>query len=156
MIPAQPGYAVHFELSRPNSSDPNKRHQRDLEEPVLAWDDNGAPLIAGPEGLTQPDHYATILGERIDRWEVAPSYKGIHVIPGGGWLETTTLDDGTKYTIPVIAWHIDIAGGGTPILCDGEGQVQPRPPWQASNVLDRVLWHRDCSPSWDPAETTGA
>jgi hypothetical protein len=85
-----------------------------------------------------------------------------HVIPGGGWMHTTRLTDGTHDTAPVVAWLIDSNHNlredmptgvyGVPLINDepcgllheatGDGAVwhpdEPTPPAWVVDYLDHL------------------
>lgn len=128
MIPAHPGYAVNFKL------EPRPPERAWTHLPVVAWDDDGAPLVAHRRGLITPDR--ANFGRPIVSWEVTEADTYPHTVPGDGWMVTRTdTTTGDRWTEPVIAWQIDPDGYGRPITLDAEGALNPDPDPSA------VVWH---------------
>jgi hypothetical protein len=84
-------------------------------KPVIAWDDDGKPLVADDSQLV-----------RASRWT---NYDGvmeadapvIAALPGQGWVVEYKEDDGSTYTNPVLCWLVRSDGSTTPLDSDGTG-----------------------------------
>jgi hypothetical protein len=114
--------------------------------PVIAFDDDGRPLVLGERGL--------VPAESLDGFHSLANTVGHTVIPGAGWIAALALDDDDggdgfddrrRYVhVPVVAWLIDDDGDGVPVVArpdgttctwDGpvfhpdevEAEVEPRP-----------------------------
>lgn len=98
MIPATPGTVAVFRGDGPDG---------DIEEPVVAWDVDGRPLVVGDDEGLQPA--STRAGFLYLSAYAAPST----VIPAshGWWIVDV---DGTNRS-PVVAWVIDVYGCGFPV-----------------------------------------
>lgn len=104
MIPADGSHHVYYEKS---GSLPRRK--------VIAWGDDGEPLVAGRRGLVP----AWDLGEvsRVNS-EEAPA---VGAVPGGGWMIDCKDTDGVSWTVPILAWTIHSDGTATPITTDVDG-----------------------------------
>ncbi|MGK3945108.1 hypothetical protein ABK046_42825 [Streptomyces caeruleatus] len=105
MIPADGSQYVYYEKS--NNTLPRRK--------VIAWGDNGEPLVVGRRGLVP----AWELGS-IDRLasEDAPV---VGAVSGGGWLIDCKDDEGNEWTLPILAWTIHANGSTTPLTTDRDG-----------------------------------
>lgn len=105
MIPARPGHTVRFE--------------RGDVEPVVAWDDDGGPLIAGTCSLVNPN----LVGSYRLGWERVSTHA---FVAHPGWrVRFTNGEPPGSWTSPVIAWAFDNAGGVRPIVHDDEFETIP-------------------------------
>lgn len=121
MIPARGYVAVYL------SEDSKQKHTK----PVIAWDDEGAPLVAGDRKLVRADFWINFHGIAED------DNPPLMVVPGGGWMITYSGGDQHR-TEPVVAWAIDDFGYGKPLATDGGGLVMPE-------EGDICVWHPDAS-----------
>jgi hypothetical protein len=86
------------------------------DKPVIAWDDDGYPLVAGEHRLQRADSWTNYT-------DIVPSESPIvAVIPGGGWLAGYKDEDsGEEITDPVLAWTVTADGTCQPVDVDGTG-----------------------------------
>ncbi len=103
MIPSDGRHEVSYWFTREDGS----RHS--YNDPLIAWDDNGGPLVAGPSGLTtpRPRYYNASAIGKYDRWEVVPAgrFPLTTFVDGQGWmLEVTWKEGDDPETYRVIAW----------------------------------------------------
>ena len=112
MIPATHPYEARFRQTTKLSS--GGTHEYFTNKPVLAWDNEGAPLVAGKQGLVAADTYTNF-------HDVVPAKKPVvAVLPGVGWVaEYKDGDDTVSW--PVVCWTIDAAGEMTPLAADISG-----------------------------------
>lgn len=92
-------------------------------KPVVAWDDDGA---------------AQVVDQRTGRLVDASSYSNfasvmeadtvsvVAAIPGGGWLAEYQNDDGTTFTMTIVAWNVR-ADGSIDAVCTDAGGVNGDP-----------------------------
>lgn len=86
--------------------------------PVLAWDDEGYPLVLAsenPRRLERADGFSNFSHVDTD------SDRAISAIPGGGWMIRWTDDEGGTSVEPVVAWLVDATGMLTPAIVDEDG-----------------------------------
>jgi hypothetical protein len=134
VIPARPGYVVSFK-TRVHGTDKYVWN----EKPVVAWGDDGDPLVVGRRGL---ELASRLLGGDIETWELEEN-EYTHTIPGGGWM--VTVDDGLGVmTFPVVAWQIDRDGYGRALTAGGDGELT------REDSKDCAYWHPSCDPTWRP------
>lgn len=77
--------------------------------PVVAWDEDGHPMVAGERGLARAQTVAveqelgtfSRVRRRVDD---LPPY--VAAVPGGGWMIDQVQEDGTIRTVPIVAWSI--------------------------------------------------
>lgn len=136
MIPANGTYYVHFQDSE---------GQFTSAKPVVAWDDDGRPLIAGRYGL----ELAADAGLGAIRGIRQASEAVVGAVPGGGWLIDCTDDEGVSWTLPILAWTIHADGAATPLTTDADGVTSDATEGLASY---RIHHPQDRLP---PAEPTG-
>ena len=105
MIPADGSYYVHYEN---NPRGP-------ITKPVIAWDDEGRPLVAGKYGLVPAHELGSVKHIRQDDAPV------VAAVPGGGWLIDCKDDDGNTWTTPILAWTIRADGNAVPLTADSDG-----------------------------------
>lgn len=105
MIPADGSHYVHYD---PSSN--GRRARR-----VVAWDDNGTPLVAGRHGLVPAHDLGTVKGIREGDAPV------VGAVPGGGWMIECKDDEGNTWTSPILAWSIHADSSATPITSDSDG-----------------------------------
>lgn len=143
MIPnTRPVQAIYKTVS---PRDPEKIHWGHMD--VVAWSDDGEPLVVGRDGLI----LASNVGGYDHISEVDDDTK--HVVPGGGWM--LRYDNGTEaWEEPVVAWAIDQTGWGAPLTTDGEGVVQPLEPMAGTTVTVSHPDMRDVDPTPMAAPTT--
>jgi hypothetical protein len=100
--------------------------------PVVAFDDEGGPLVLGERGLVAAD---SLPGFR----SLAKTVRNT-VIPGAGWLaalpiDADTTEDATRFLhVPVVAWLIDDDGDGLPLVAGADGTTA---------VWDGPVFHPD-------------
>lgn len=90
-------------------------HVHFTEKPVIAWSDDGEPLVVDGTRLV-PAH----------RWnnfhDVVPcSPPIVTALPADGWHVEYKDDDGSTYTSPVTAWLVRSDGSCTAIDTDATG-----------------------------------
>lgn len=105
MIPADGSHYVQYEPS--NTGLPRR--------PVIAWSDEGTPLVAGRTGLVPAWDLGSV--KRIVR-DVPPA---VGAVPGGGWLIDCKDDEGNEWTLPILAWTIHADGSAIPLTADSDG-----------------------------------
>lgn len=90
--------------------------QASYDKTIVAWDTDGHPLIAGEQGLIRAEDHG-------DFHSVLEDTAGLIVgaVPGGGWLITTTEEDGSEYTDAIVAWAVYADGTAMPIGTDNNG-----------------------------------
>jgi hypothetical protein len=118
--------------------------------PVIAFDDDGRPLVLGERGL--------VPAESLDGFHSLATTVEHTVIPGAGWIAAVAIDDDDRFDpgvgfgdprryfhVPVVAWLIDDDGEGVPLVARPDGTtatwegpvfhpdevevaVEPRPP----------------------------
>jgi len=98
MIPATPGAVAVFHVEGDT-----------YNEPVLAWDEDGHPMVIGDGDVLirarQRDHF-----DHINADATAPPT--IIAATPGWWAKLWTTND----LVPVVAWIIDWRGDGTAIV----------------------------------------
>lgn len=111
MIPATHPFEARFkQSSRPNGE--GTTYFTTL--PVVAWDENGSPLVSDKQRLVP----ASSWGNFHDVVETAPPV--VAVIPGGGWMVEYKDGDSTS-AWKIVAWAIDAAGEMKPLSTDSTG-----------------------------------
>lgn len=105
MIPADGSHCVQYE--RGSGALPRR--------PVVAWDDEGAPLVVGRRGLVPAFELGAV--QRI----VRDQHPAVAAVPGGGWLIDCKDDDGITWTLPILAWTVHADGSTTPLTTDADG-----------------------------------
>ncbi|MFD8556803.1 hypothetical protein ACFV1N_05880 [Streptosporangium canum] len=112
--------------------------------PVLAWGDQGEPLVADPgRGLIPVD--AEWAASTFVRLQLANP--PATVIPGGGWMATYTEHAGTEQTAPIVAWRIDSLGVGHPLVTDDSGSLHDLTDPGETDLSEPVhVWHPAQSP----------
>jgi len=105
MIPADGSHYVYYEKS--SNALPRRK--------IIAWGDEGEPLVVGRRGLVP----AWDLGG-ISRLvtEEAPA---VGAVPGGGWMIDCKDDEGGSWTLPILAWTIHANGTASPLTTDADG-----------------------------------
>ncbi|MBO0844571.1 MAG: hypothetical protein J2P22_04050 [Nocardioides sp.] len=89
--------------------------------PVIAWDDDGTPLVNGRRRLVRADNfdgYAGLVGG-----EFYDEERYIGLIPGGGWTVTYSIKDGPD-TTPLVAWGLTESGELVPLDVDCNGYAE--------------------------------
>lgn len=109
------------------------RHHR-----IIAWTEEGSPMIAGENGLWCPVDDKEFNGITEDCSEHCKPAVG--VIPGGGWRvkyrSKNKYDLDTEYVIPVLYWTIAADGENT-AWCQFETDGSRACP------ADELVWYRE-------------
>lgn len=111
MIPAMRAFSAVYRT----------KNNRFVHRPVIAWDDNGVPLVAGKRRLVEAsdlgiqDNIGLFTGI-VEAQEVV-----VAAVPGGGWLIDCTGEDGDTWTEPIVSWVVRADGTATPITTDDHG-----------------------------------
>jgi hypothetical protein len=108
MIPADGTHYVHFRLPDGNPG---------LPSPVVAWDEDGSPLVVGKWGLVRASDAGRGAVARIKR----DNEPVVGAVPGGGWLIDCTDDEGNTWTTPILAWTVHADATTTPLTSDSDG-----------------------------------
>lgn len=87
-------------------------------KPVIAWNDDGQPLVAGKRSLV-PAHSLTNF-DGIVSPDVSPT---VGTIPGNGWRAEFTASDGSTFSDPIIAFAVRADGTGVPLQVGADGDV---------------------------------
>lgn len=106
MIPADRSHYAVYE---------NTEGERTAARQIVAWDDDGHPLVVGALGLTRAEECGNF---RRIRHDTAPI---VAAIPGDGWLIECTDDEGNTWTDRILAWTVHADGVASPIGTDSEG-----------------------------------
>jgi hypothetical protein len=133
MIPAPPGIVA---LYRIGGKDPAKSYQH--QEPVLAFDDDGEPLVLDRHEGLRPARLAGSSSNYEGTEYIGDELR--HVIPGGGWLARITSKNGSRWTVPVLAWAFQDGGYGRPIMAEPDGGASPL---KVTDYADVELLHPD-------------
>lgn len=113
MLPAH-GYVALYEHQR---TVPDGAPQSvETTAPVVAWDDEGHPLVVRDGRLQGADSRPGYVGLRAAR---APA---VAVLSGGGWRAEFRNDDGTTTSRPLLAWTIRADGSCSPLDADTLGR----------------------------------
>ncbi|MGV9600796.1 hypothetical protein ACWDR1_29465 [Streptosporangium sandarakinum] len=116
MIPATRPYKVRFKHEMTDNQGKTTTYY--TERPVIAWDDNGIPLVAGDRHLVPANTYKNYAGLCED------DENYIAAIPGDGWKIAWKQADGSPdYIEPVLAWVVTSEGNARPISTDLNGEV---------------------------------
>lgn len=117
MIPATRPHTAYFKHEQTGPD--GKTHTTYSDLPVIAWDEDGYPLVTGKHGrLVVAGSYGNFL--------YVTEADGGHVvaaIPGGGWRAAWKQNDGTEFVEPVLAWLVQADGIVKPVSADVEGDV---------------------------------
>lgn len=111
MIPANHPYEAHYKAT---GHDGKTYHE---SRPVIAWDENGFPLIAGRDRLVRADHRPGFHGVEEARGPV------IAALPSGGYRIAYKQDDGAEDISSVLGWLIYADGWAEAIDSDADGWV---------------------------------
>jgi hypothetical protein len=114
MIPANPNAKYVAAYNQPSGRGDGKTVSFVL--PVMAWSDNGEALVAQAGKLVS----ATEVDGCVGFYETQSS-EPIAAVPGGGWRCEVTEEDGTVWSVPVIAWTIREGGWAVPIVTNEHG-----------------------------------
>jgi hypothetical protein len=87
--------------------------------PVVAWDDDGTPLVLDPDGLGLVDATGVKNGRFVALEDEAVP---LGVLPGGGWIATIPNHDGPRVE-PVVGWLVYQDGSIDPLVVDIQGMV---------------------------------
>lgn len=115
MIPAPTAHGYDALLARQSITDPDETVTVDV--PVLAWGEDGIPLIVYNDRLTPADQVPGYIGVR----PALPPMLG--AVPGDGWHVEVATEDGTTWSAPVIAWHVRPWDLATPIVASPQGVI---------------------------------
>lgn len=141
MIPAT-GYEIAYKIKREDGS------HRWASQPVIAFDLDGTPQVAGPRGLVHPSEAVPHLDpntERLVDWMVEHTGHH-HLIPGGGWMvKITPKYDHPAWVEPVVAWRITPEGFGEVLLSGGDGTVDSFSYLESNHRFE--VWHPDHHPA---------
>lgn len=112
----------------------SKDGENESTRTVIAWDDDGIPMVVGKKGLLVRATMYT------DFTEVREAEK-VDVVSGGGWLiEYTDAATGKKWSEPVVAWRIVDGHFGGPLWTDCEGSLS----WTEYVKSGEIrVWHPD-------------
>lgn len=115
MIPAPPGWFASYRQTNPD----HRTHM-----PVIAWNDEGVPLVADSKtGRLRPaDGYSNF--DRVGPATIDNPAPIVAVIPGGGWRVERGDGDGT-WSEPLVAWGLDTNGNLHALDADSTGLVMP-------------------------------
>lgn len=134
MIPAN-GFEARYNIKAPDGTAAYTE-----STPVVAWDDNGEPLVVSTSSgrLVHPGGLRFRGGVFAGIREMDCEQSGIGVIPGGGWMATTKWPDGTERTRPVVGFVVARDGYGQPLV-----DVHPEPDLSlvAPAGSDTTIWH---------------
>lgn len=130
MIPAR-GHVISFKLEPTEGRRPWERR------PVIAWDDDGRPLIAGRRSLVYPDAIDVIDGQPVTSWRLDEDDGYEATVPGGGWMVTQRFAEGDTRTTPVVAWQISPDGWGRPLIADPDGVITA----DNDTATETTYWH---------------
>lgn len=115
MIPATTPYRVTLRHERPGAD--GKTHYSFSHVPIIAWSDDGAPLVAGSTSLLRGDEIPGFFG-------LTPADDHyIAAIPGGGWRIRWFVDEDESFVEPVLAWVITGEGVARPVTIDRYGVI---------------------------------
>lgn len=87
-------------------------------KPVIAWDDDGQPLVAGKRKLMVASSFTN-----FDRIMAADDSPVVATVPGDGWRAEFKDEDGSTISDPVIAFAVRADGTGLPIQVGSDGEV---------------------------------
>lgn len=137
MTPAPPGIIASFTIKPPNG------RIGSMSKIVIAFDDDGEPLVTSSQGLVRARTY----GEFELIKDSASRYRAL--IPADGWR--IKLDNGAD--MPLIGWAVCLDGNVTPLVHIGCGHVVGYRELQSENHL---IYHPDELPHvqrrWAAAE----
>lgn len=126
MIPAKDGHVAIY----------NKGTTAVYTRPIVAWSDDGEPLVVGPQGL-------------ITAWSLA-GYDSVlegqprsivTAVPGGGWLIDCVDQDGGTWTDVIVAWAVYSDGSMAPLGTDQHGVTSDA----TESLADYRIYHPDSS-----------
>ncbi|WP_369041915.1 hypothetical protein [Streptomyces sp. Midd1] len=133
MIPSDGTHYVHYEAGV-------NQHARVL--PVIAWDDDGAPLVAGKQKLRKAYELGVVARIRQDNSAV------VAAVPGGGWIIDCTDSDGNSWSTPILAWTVHADGTAVPLTSDSDGVT--------TNATEGVDSYRVYHPDWTELRSQAA
>lgn len=120
MIPATTNVECQFEGDRGDGT-----KYRYTSNPVIAWDDDGTPLVLGDGALVSAERYRNFIGL------VEADAPVVAALPGGEWRAEFKDDDGTIHSTPLLSWNVRADGTATPIVAGSDGDVYD--PCEVSN-----------------------
>lgn len=82
---------------------------------VLAWDNDGHPMVLGSHGLERAADLGPIQRVRQDTAAV------VGAVPGGGWFIEYQDGEGAKQVTPILAWTVHADGSANPLTADQDG-----------------------------------
>lgn len=124
MIPAKDGHVAIYNRGTTGV------HTR----PIVAWNNDGEPLVVGDQGL-------------VTAWSLAgynsvsetPAPVPVTAVPGGGWLIDCVDDDGNTWTDAIVAWVVHSDGSLVPLGTDQHGVTGDA----TEGLADYRLYHPD-------------
>lgn len=135
VIPAPPGLVARFKHSDTNG----KPHYSQMQ--VIAFDDDGYPMVLHDKchDLRRANSYTNFadVGEDSHPPIVA-------MIGAGGWrIEYTDVDDGSKWSEPLVGWGLAANGFVYPLETDTDGVVMQigTPPSQEGRIYHPDTQH---------------
>ncbi|MBP2581635.1 hypothetical protein J3A78_002113 [Streptomyces sp. PvR006] len=115
MIPATTPYVARYRQTVDLSDGTQGSYTTD--RPVLAWSDSGYALVAADERgqLVHANSYSNFTGVAPDEPHI------VSALPATGWGVQYRDDDGTTFTLPLVAWLIESSGECRPVTVDTDG-----------------------------------
>lgn len=137
MIPAPPGIVAQYNQQTTRKDGTVHKYMSTL--PVVAFDDEGEPMVLGKHRLVHASilrGFAGISGG--DQPEL------VAVMPANGWrVEFTEPDSGHKHSQPLLGWGLKANGDVVPLDADERGWVE-----QLTNVDNGWrVYHPDADPT---------
>jgi hypothetical protein len=122
MIPATQPHHASFRHASPDG-----KHHYFTHKPVVAWDDDGAPLIVAEDDRF--GHRGTLVPAMVyNNFHAVGEGPGdpsvFALIPPAGWRVAWRGDDGTEWTQPLVGWGLRDDGSVVPLDTDCDGLVQ--------------------------------
>ena len=115
LIPCPPGWVAVFYV---------REDDRYFDMPILAWDDEGNPMVAADLALEPAKVAASARGAKFVSINQDPISNIVAVAPSEGWRIRYALDDGRTWTEPIIGWGVLADGDVRPLTTDRSGMVQ--------------------------------
>ncbi|MFH0244441.1 hypothetical protein ACGRHY_18955 [Streptomyces sp. HK10] len=115
IVPSQRFTAIY----RHEGSADGKTRTHYTNKPVIAWDDDGNPLVV--DGKTGRLRDAGSWSNYVGVHEGEPVV--VAALPGDGWRAEYRDDDGTVHSSPVVAWLVYDDGSVKPADTDRDGYV---------------------------------
>lgn len=114
MIQAPPGIWAAFETKAVNGGKSAWYHRR-----VVAFDDEGVPMVVSEHGLTRARSFSNFGGiqDAVDEFD---DYRA--VMPAVGWHAGGKSGDGSHWSQPLVAWGLKSDGVLVPLI-DMDGYI---------------------------------